>query len=125
MSLSAQILAGLAAGIGCGLFLGDYCASLSFVGTAFVGLLQMTVLPYMVVSLVSNLGKLSSGQSRRLSLVGGAVLAILWGTTLFTVFALAHTFPAWKAGSFFSTAITEPLPMTARPPWRSMRPPTG
>ena len=107
MSLSTKILLGLVSGLGCGLIFGDYCASLSIVGTTFIGLLRMTVLPYVIVSLVANLGKLSHRQTRRLALVGGLALIVMWLIALITVCALANTFPVWKSGSFFSTVITE------------------
>ena len=106
-SLSTLILTSLAAGIACGLFFGDYCSRLAFAGDAFVGLLRMTVMPYIMVSLVANLGRLSVKQSRRLAMVGGAVLLLFWTLTLVTVVALANSFPKWKAGSFFSTTITD------------------
>ncbi len=102
------VLAALVGGIAFGLFFGDYSAPLSVVGDAFVGLLQMTVLPYIVVSLIANVGKLSLSESRRLAVVGGIVLALLWATALFLVVALATSLPEWKAGSFFSTVLTEP-----------------
>ncbi len=106
MSLSSLILLGLLAGVGCGVFFGEYCAKLAIVGDIFVGLLRMTVIPYIMVSLVANLGRLSLRQSRRLAAVGGVVLLVLWAIALFTVFALASAFPDWKSGSFFSSAVT-------------------
>ena len=48
LSLSQMILIGLVAGIGCGLFFGDWCANLQVVGDVFIGLLQMVVLPSIV-----------------------------------------------------------------------------
>ena len=57
--LSTYVILGLLMGVACGLFFGEYCAVLSVVGEAFVNLLRMTVLPYIAVSLVSNIGKLS------------------------------------------------------------------
>lgn len=102
-----MILVGLLAGIGCGLFFGEYCAGLSVVGDAFIGLLRMTVMPYIIVSLIANLGRLTLRQSRRLAVFGGLVLLTLWSAALLTVFVLSHTFPEWKSGSFFSTAIIE------------------
>ncbi len=108
LGLSSKIVIGLLCGIGCGLFFGDYCAWLSLVGDAFIGLLRMTVLPYIVVSLISNLGRLAFRHSRRLALIGGAVLCVLWAIVLCTVFLLAVSYPEWKSGSFFSTALTEP-----------------
>jgi Na+/H+-dicarboxylate symporter/ABC-type amino acid transport substrate-binding protein len=106
-SLASSILLGLFAGIACGLFGGEYCAGMSVIGDAFIGLMRMTVMPYIMVSLVTNLGRLSLTQSRRLAAFGGLVLLALWAVTLLTVFVLSHTFPTWKSGSFFSTAITE------------------
>lgn len=107
-TLSRWILIGIAAGITCGILFGEYCALLNVVGDAFVGLLQMTVLPYIVLSLIANFGRLSLGQSRRLALVGGLVLLWLWVVGLFTVAVVPQSFPTWKAGSFFSTVMTQP-----------------
>ena len=52
MSFSKHILVGLLAGIAVGIFLGDHAAVFGFAATAFVKLLQITVLPYMTVSIV-------------------------------------------------------------------------
>jgi Na+/H+-dicarboxylate symporter/ABC-type amino acid transport substrate-binding protein len=101
-------LAGLVGGIACGLIFGEYCAPLSVVGDVFIGLLQMTVLPYMVVVLIANFGRLSLEQSRRLGLVGGLVLLVLWSIGLVTLFIVPSCFPDWKAGSFYSAAMTDP-----------------
>ncbi len=62
MGLSSRILIGLLAGIATGLFFGDIVADLKVVGDVFVKLLQMTVLPYIVVSLIAGFGRdLASG----------------------------------------------------------------
>jgi len=109
-SLSTLTFLGLLAGIACGILFGEYCAPLERVGDAFVGLLRMTVLPFIVVSTIANLGKLSRNRSRRLAAVGGSVLVGLWAIGLCTVAALSMSFPEWKAGSFFSIARIEPPP---------------
>jgi len=59
MSLSTKVLLGLALGIGVGLFFGESVGFLGVVGEAFIQLLQMTVLPYVVVSLLTALGQLT------------------------------------------------------------------
>ena len=46
MSLSAKIFLGLGLGIATGIFLGEITAPLKAVGSAYVQLLQMAVLPY-------------------------------------------------------------------------------
>jgi hypothetical protein len=78
MSLSTKVLIGLAAGITTGLFLGELAAPLSFVGHAFILLLQMTVLPFMIVALVSALGRLDGKTALALARSGGLVLVVLW-----------------------------------------------
>ncbi len=107
LELSTWILLGLIAGIGCGLFFGEYCSPLGIVGDAFVGLLRMTVLPYIAVSLIANLGRLTLAESRRLAWIGGLTLLVLWSAALLTVFCLPVAFPDWNSGSFFSTALIE------------------
>lgn len=98
---------GLISGVAAGVFFGELCAPAKIVGDAFVGLLRMTVMPYLIVSLVANLGRLSPYQSRRLALIGGTVLFGLWAIALICVFGLANAFPEFKGGSFFSSSIVE------------------
>ncbi len=107
MSLTTKILLGLLGGVAVGLFLGELAAPLSIGGDVFIGLLQMTVLPYIVVSLVSNLGRVSWEESRDLMRTAIAVLGglILIGVLILAVSPLA--FPPWKAASFFSSSLVE------------------
>ena len=65
-SLSIKTLIGLSLGAACGLFLGEPCGKLQILGDAFVGLLQMTVLPYISLSLIASLGRLTAQQASRL-----------------------------------------------------------
>ena len=68
MGLSTRIFIGLFAGILTGLFFGELVADLKIVGDIFIKLLQMTVLPYIVVSLIAGFGRMDSAQARRLAL---------------------------------------------------------
>lgn len=43
-------------------------------------LLQMTVVPYMTVSLIAGVGRLGYDDARSILLRGGAVLLVLWGS---------------------------------------------
>ena len=82
MTFSQKILIGLAAGVGTGLFFGEQAAVLDWVADGFVKLLQMTVLPYIMVSIISSLGRLDYAQARALGLRVGVVLAGLWVVAL-------------------------------------------
>jgi Na+/H+-dicarboxylate symporter/ABC-type amino acid transport substrate-binding protein len=110
MSLTKKILAGLGAGVVVGLFLGEYAAPFQFAADAFVKLLQMTVLPYVTVSIVKSLGSLTIADARTLGLRGGAVLVTLWGIGLTFAFLIPLTFPTVETAMFFSTSLVEQRP---------------
>ena len=101
------ILIGLLAGLICGLFLGDYAGALQGVGEVYVGLLQMTVLPYIVFSLIASIGRLSTSQGKRLALISITVLAALWAIGALTVFFISFSLPSRVTGAFFSTHLIE------------------
>ena len=110
LSFSKRVLLGLALGVAAGLFLGDHAAPGKWVGDAYVGLLQMTVLPYVVVTLVANIAKLSSAGGRRLLRCASGSLGLLWMTGLLALPVLALAFPAWEMGSFYSSSSLERPP---------------
>ena len=95
-------------GIFCRGIFGELCADLRIVGDVYVGLLQMTVLPYIVFSLISSIGRLSLEDGKKLATVAIITLAALWGIALATVAAMSLALPARKSGSFFSTQLLEP-----------------
>ncbi|HSC13534.1 MAG TPA: cation:dicarboxylase symporter family transporter, partial [Gammaproteobacteria bacterium] len=108
MSFSKQIYVGLLAGIALGLLLGERAAVFDIAATAFVKLLQVTVLPYMTVSLVSNLGRLDYQQARALALRAGSILLCLWAIALVLASLFPLAFPVVESARFFSTTVVEP-----------------
>jgi Na+/H+-dicarboxylate symporter len=107
MSLSTQVLIGLFLGIVLGVFFGELVGFLQVIGDAFILLLQMTVLPYIIVSLIGGLGRLDFGQAKTLAIKAGLILLILWAIVLGAVILIPSSFPDWKSASFFSTALVE------------------
>jgi Na+/H+-dicarboxylate symporter len=107
VSLATQVLLGLFLGIGTGIFFGDLIAPVGVVGRAFILLLQMTVLPYVTVSLVVSVGSLSYADARALARSAGSFLLLLWGITLVMVLLVPLSFPNWPAASFFSSTLVE------------------
>lgn len=108
MSLSAKIFLGLGLGIAAGIFLGEITAPLKAVGAAYVQLLQMAVLPYIVITLMSGIGKLKYGEAVRLSLRVGSLLLLIWALTFAVLYILPLSFPNWQSASFFSSTLIEP-----------------
>lgn len=106
MSLSTRIFLGLGAGIFAGIFFGDLMADLKIIGDIFIKLLQITVLPYIVVSLIAGFGRMQMFQARRLAVRGSLVLFCIWGLALLMIFAASLSFPELGAASFFSSGST-------------------
>ncbi len=107
-SLSTRILVGLGAGILAGIFFGEPAAVLQPVADIYIRLMQMTVLPYLITSLVIAFGQLSISEAKRLALRGGALLLIVWLLTSLVIFAFPLAFPEYVSASFFSQALVEP-----------------
>ncbi len=109
-SLFTTMVAAVVLGIASGLFLGELTSNLRLVGDVYVGLLQMTVLPYIVFALIASIGRLSLAESKRLAAIALTVLAVLWGIGCVTVAVMSLAFPARESGAFFSTSLIESQP---------------
>jgi Na+/H+-dicarboxylate symporter/ABC-type amino acid transport substrate-binding protein len=106
-NLSRRIAIGVVAGFATGLFFGEYTAILQSVADGYIRLLQMTVLPYVTVSIISGLGSLDLKTARTLGKRVGAVLVLLWAAALVAALLVALTFPKHQSASFFSTTLLQ------------------
>lgn len=107
-SLTYFIIYGMILGLACGLFLGEYAERFKIIGDIYIGLLQMTVLPYILFSLIANIGRLSFFQAHFLAKRGLLILLLLWTIGIVIVFGMAQALPEFKGGAFFSTLLIEP-----------------
>jgi Na+/H+-dicarboxylate symporter/ABC-type amino acid transport substrate-binding protein len=105
LSLSAQVILGLLLGIASGLFFGELIAPVQPLGSIFIGLLQMTVIPYIVVSLIAAIGRLTMEQIRMLAAKGGGLILIFWVLILLAVALIPLGYPDWESASFYSTSL--------------------
>ena len=112
MGATTRILASIILGLAVGLFFGERVGWLQVIGDVYVGLLQMTVLPFVVVSLVANIGRFSIDEGRALAKIGSLVLLLLFAVSLAAILVLPLSFPRLEAGAFFSVGLIE----TREPP---------
>ncbi|RLD43498.1 MAG: hypothetical protein DRI86_09875 [Bacteroidetes bacterium] len=113
ISLSTKVLLGVILGILLGLLFGEHVSWLSVFGDIFIGLLQMTVLPYIMFSLIINIGRLSLETGRKLVKYGLYSLLMLLGIGLVWLSVLPLAFPEWGSGSFYSNDfIAEAVPFS-------------
>lgn len=107
LNLTTQILLGLFLGIFLGLFLGELATFLQPVGDAYVRLLQMSVLPYIAVSLIIGVGRLSYSEAKTLSLKFISFLFIIWLIGFIVLLSLPLAFPAMESASFYSSSVLQ------------------
>ena len=105
---SRGLLLGLSLGVLTGLFLGEYASVFEVAADGYVKLLQMTVLPLVVVSLITGIGGLDHDQIKTLGTRTGLLLILLWAIGLFITFLFPLMFPPAVTASFFSTTLIEP-----------------
>jgi Na+/H+-dicarboxylate symporter len=105
--LATQVLLGLGLGVIAGIVFGEWMRQLQVIGNIFVGLLQMTVLPYIVVSLIASLGRLTYREVRLLASKGGMFILLFWLLAILVVLGMVIGFPNWESATFFSTSLIE------------------
>ena len=104
------IIGSLFLGIVMGLLFGESAGQLQLLGDIYIGLLQMTVLPYIVFSLIANIGRLSYFEASLLTRQGLLVLLALWLIGGFSVWAMSFTLPNIEQGAFFSSLLVTNAP---------------
>lgn len=107
IGLATQVFIGLGLGIVVGVFFGEKVAFLKIGGDAFIALLQITVIPYVMVALITSLGRLTLANAKSLALKGGSILLVLWAVGLVVVLLSPLAFPDWPSASFFSVSQIE------------------
>ena len=65
----------------------------------------MTVIPYIMVSLIGGLGRLNLKMAKLIGIRGGLLILFLWLLTALTLTFLPLAYPDWTSASFFSTSM--------------------
>jgi Na+/H+-dicarboxylate symporter len=107
IGIATQVFIGLGLGLLVGVFFGEDAAFLKIGGDAFIALLQITVIPYVMVALITSLGRLTLADAKALGLHGGSILLVLWAVGLVVVLLSPLAFPDWPSASFFSVSEIE------------------
>jgi Na+/H+-dicarboxylate symporter len=106
-----RVLAGLALGVFTGLFLGEAVWPLKFASDVFIKLLQVTVLPYMLGSVIVGIGDRSTADAVVLARRGGVLLLLVWAIVLLWVLVTALAYPALGAPGLFAGDAPAPATM--------------
>jgi Na+/H+-dicarboxylate symporter len=106
-SLATQVVLALVLGLAAGICFGDLVGFLKGVGRAFILLLQMTVLPYIILSLITGLGHLNYQEVKNLALKVGGLLLVSWCLAFAAILVMPLAFPELESASFFSTSLLQ------------------
>jgi Na+/H+-dicarboxylate symporter/ABC-type amino acid transport substrate-binding protein len=102
LDLSIQILLGLFLGILTGLFFGESAQVIGWIGEAWIRLMQMAVIPYVTLSLISGVGSLDMKLAKLLAIRGTLLLFLFWFISALVLVAMPMAFPSWVDASFLS-----------------------
>jgi Na+/H+-dicarboxylate symporter/ABC-type amino acid transport substrate-binding protein len=102
LSMTAKICLSIFTGLLIGLFFGDYCKSLEFLNNAFIHLIQITIIPYMIFSLIHAIGILDKKTAEVAGKKCGIVLVVFWVISIVPAFLLQFTLPQIPHSAFYT-----------------------
>ncbi len=102
------VILSLVGGLLFGMAVGEWAGRLKWLGDAYIRLLQMTVLPYILFSLMGGLGRLDMNMAKRIGIAGVGLILFLWTTAMLTLLTMPLAYPDWTSASFFSTSLITP-----------------
>ncbi|MCW8930080.1 MAG: cation:dicarboxylase symporter family transporter [Gammaproteobacteria bacterium] len=100
-----RVILALILGISAGLMFGEIMGNLEILGTAYIRLLQMTVLPYVLVSIIGGLGRLDSHMAARIGMKAVRVILMVWLAVMLTLLLIPLAYPTWETSGFFSSSL--------------------
>jgi Na+/H+-dicarboxylate symporter len=109
--LFRRVLTALALGIFTGLFLGELVWPLKIVSDIYVKLLQVTVLPYVLGSVIAGIGAHSPQDAKRLAVRGGVMLLLFWVAAFAVVVATSLAYPEGRSSAVFASDLPPAEPI--------------
>ncbi len=98
MSLAPQMAIATLLGIVCGLFFGDLCDVFAPWSLAYIMLLKITAIPYLIGAIIHGVGQLSSTQAKQILKRGIIFIGIAWAINVGVIYLINYGFPK-AAGS--------------------------
>lgn len=96
-SLTLQMAVATLLGVFCGLFFGDLCQGLSPYGTAYIMLLKVTAVPYLICAIIHGVGQLSLNQAKVILKNGVLFISMAWIINILIIYLIKAVFPTPKS----------------------------
>jgi Na+/H+-dicarboxylate symporter/ABC-type amino acid transport substrate-binding protein len=110
ISLTFQMAIATVLGIFCGLFFGDLCDVFAPYSSAYIMLLKVTAVPYLIGAIIHGVGQLSVYQAKQILKRGLIFISIAWLINVLMIYAINYLFPHPKStqlGGYISGEIPQ------------------
>lgn len=104
MSLSLHMALAIVLGVLIGLFFGENCSVLAPWGNAYIMLMKVTAVPYLIGAIIHGVGQFSSIQAKQILKNGILFIAIAWVINIGMIYLITFIFPKAQ-GSHYSSYV--------------------
>lgn len=95
-------------GIAVGLFFGESCKVFAPWGNAYIMILKITILPYLICAIIQGVGQFESGEAKGILKKGAFFIAMAWIINIVMIYFTVFAFPKPKGGQVGSFIAQEP-----------------
>jgi Na+/H+-dicarboxylate symporter/ABC-type amino acid transport substrate-binding protein len=107
-SLPLQMLFATFLGIATGVIFGERCQVFARFGEAYIMLMKMTILPYLICAIIGGIGRFESTQAREILKKGILFIALTWFINIVMIYFTVFSFPKPKGGQIGSFITSGP-----------------
>jgi Na+/H+-dicarboxylate symporter/ABC-type amino acid transport substrate-binding protein len=93
MSLTLQMILATLLGIFFGLFLGDFCTVFGPWGNAYILVLKITAIPYLICAVIHGIGRLATGVAKDIVEKGILFIGMAWAVNIAMIYLTLFLFP--------------------------------
>lgn len=108
LSLGLQMFIATFLGIFCGIFFGELCSVLGPWGTAYIMILKITTIPYLICAILHGVGKLSSTTAKSILKKGFFFITGAWAINISMIYLTVFLFPHANGIPFSSYSTKAP-----------------
>ncbi|MDD1758749.1 MAG: cation:dicarboxylase symporter family transporter [Methanotrichaceae archaeon] len=101
-SFAVKVFTSIIAGVICGLLFGEKAAILEPIGTLFIKLMQITVLPLIVILVITGLASINQADAREFLKKVVSIILLIWFLGVLAFYSMQFAFPNKPNTSFFS-----------------------
>jgi len=111
LSFPLQMALGTLLGIAVGMFLGERCAVLSPFASAYVKILKVTAIPYLVVAIIHGVALLNRAQGIQILKKGSLFIALALAINIGIIYLINWSFPTTEGATATGYVTNEVVPL--------------